>query len=65
MEAKMDDRQEEMKVQVSSFASQIIVNQEKVKAMFDACLEKMEENPGELQSVVVHHAVPRKRSWWR
>jgi N-acetylglutamate synthase-like GNAT family acetyltransferase len=60
MEAKMDDRQEEMKAQVSSLASQIVVNQDEMKAMLNACLEKMEANPGELQSVAVHQDVPRE-----
>jgi hypothetical protein len=40
---------------VASLASWIDDNQE-MKAMLDACLEK-EANPGELQSVAVHQKV--------
>jgi hypothetical protein len=37
-----------MKVQVGSLISQINANQEEMKVMLDACLEKMKANPGEL-----------------
>jgi hypothetical protein len=46
----MDNRQEEMKAQMGSLASQIDVNQEDVKVMLGACLEKLEANPGELHT---------------
>jgi UDP-N-acetylglucosamine transferase subunit ALG13 len=39
---KMDNRQEEIKAQVGSVPSWINVSQEEMKAMLDACLEKME-----------------------
>jgi hypothetical protein len=42
---KMDDGQEEMKGQVGSLTSWISANREERKAMFNACLEKMEANP--------------------
>jgi hypothetical protein len=56
----MDDGQEVMKAQVCSLAFQIIVIQEEMMAMLDACLEKMEANPGELQPVAVHQEVPKE-----
>jgi hypothetical protein len=59
---KMNDRQEEIKDQVSSLASWIDPNQEEMKTMLDACLEKMGANPGELQSVVVHQEVPQEEA---
>jgi hypothetical protein len=46
--------QEEIKAQVCPLAFRIDVNQEEMKAMLDACLEKMEANPGKLQSLAVH-----------
>jgi hypothetical protein len=49
--------QEEMRTQVDSLASRIDVNQEDMKAIFNASQEQMEANPGELQSVVVHQEV--------
>jgi hypothetical protein len=58
----MDDGQEEMKAQVGSLTCWIDVNQEEMKAMLDACLEKMEANPGELQYVVVHQEVPKEEA---
>jgi hypothetical protein len=58
------DNKQEMKVQVSSLASWIDVNQEEMKAMLDACLEKMEANPGELQSVTVHQEVPKEEDFY-
>jgi hypothetical protein len=48
-----------VKAQVGSHASWIDVNQEEMKAMLDVCLEEIEANPGELQSVVVHQEVPK------
>jgi hypothetical protein len=44
---------------VGSLASRIDVYQEEMKVMLDVCLEKMEANPGELQSVAVHQEVPK------
>jgi hypothetical protein len=58
----MDNRQEEMKAQVVSLASQIDTNQEEMRAMLGACLEKMEANPGELQPIMVSL---KKRPRWR
>jgi hypothetical protein len=46
-----------MKAQVDSLASRIDVNQEDIRTILDASEEKMEENPGELQSVVVRQEV--------
>jgi hypothetical protein len=43
---KMVDGQEEIKAQLCSLASRVDINQEEMKAMLDACLEKMEANPG-------------------
>jgi acyl-CoA reductase-like NAD-dependent aldehyde dehydrogenase len=59
---KMNDRQWKIKAQVASLASWINANQEEMKAMLDACLEKMEANPGELHSVVVHQEVPKEEA---
>jgi hypothetical protein len=50
-----------MKAQVDSPTSWISVNQEEMKALLDACLEKMEVNPGELQSIVLHQEVPKDK----
>jgi hypothetical protein len=61
IQEKMDDWQEEMKAQVGSPASRIDVSQEKM-VMLDACLEKMEANLGELQSISVHQEVPKEES---
>jgi hypothetical protein len=36
--------------------------QAEMKAMLDACLEKMESNPGELQPVMVHQDVPKEEA---
>jgi hypothetical protein len=33
-----------------------------MKAMLDACLEKMKANPGELQSVAMHQKVPNEEA---
>jgi hypothetical protein len=47
---KMDDGKEELKGQLGFLTSRIDAHQEKTKARLDACLEKMEANPGEMQS---------------
>jgi N-acetylglutamate synthase-like GNAT family acetyltransferase len=69
METKMDvnqekmvNRQEKMKAQAASFASQISANQEELKAMLNACLEKMEANPGELHSIAVHQKLCKEEA---
>jgi hypothetical protein len=51
-----------MKAQAGSFASRIYINQEEMKVMWDACLDKMEANPGELQTVAVHQEVPKQEA---
>jgi hypothetical protein len=60
IQRKMDNGQEDMKGQVGSLASPIDVNQEEMKVTSDACLENMEANPRELQSVAVHQEVPKE-----
>jgi peptidoglycan hydrolase CwlO-like protein len=45
----MDNKQEEKKDQMGSLTSQINANHEEMKAMLEACLGKMEANPGELR----------------
>jgi NADPH-dependent glutamate synthase beta subunit-like oxidoreductase len=42
-----------MRAQLNFFASRIDAKQEEMKDMLDACLEKMEENPGAQKSVAV------------
>jgi hypothetical protein len=59
---KMDDGQEETKSQVGSLASRIHVNQEEMKYMFDACLEKMETNPKEKEAVEEQQEVPKNEA---
>jgi hypothetical protein len=59
-QGKVGDGQEEVKAQVLSLVSRIDVNQEEMKAMLDACLENMEKNPGEQQSVAVNEEVPEE-----
>jgi hypothetical protein len=51
-----------MKAQLGSLASRIDSNQEEMKAMLDACLENMEENPGERKSVAVRGEVPKEEA---
>jgi hypothetical protein len=51
-----------MKAQLGSLASRIDSNQEEMKAMLDACLENMEENPGEQKSVAVRGEVPKEEA---
>jgi hypothetical protein len=36
-----------------------------MKTMLDACVEKMEANPGELQSVAVHQEIPKEEAQWK
>jgi hypothetical protein len=69
MEAEMDafqekvnDTQEETKVQVGSLPSWIDGNQEDMTVMLDACLEKMEANPGEQKSAAVHDEVSKEKA---
>jgi hypothetical protein len=50
-----------MKAQVCFLPSRIDTNQKEMKAMFDACLEKMEANRGVLQFVAVHQ-VPKEEA---
>jgi hypothetical protein len=49
-----------MKVHVGFLASRIDDNQEEMKAMLYACLEKMEANLRKLQLVAVHQEVPKE-----
>jgi hypothetical protein len=53
---------EEIKARVGYLASWINGNQEKMKAMLHACLEKMEANPGEQKSITVHEEVPKEKA---
>jgi hypothetical protein len=57
---KMDGRQEEMKASVGSFAFWINVNKEEMKAMLDACLDKMEANPEEKEAIVEHKSLKKR-----
>jgi hypothetical protein len=59
-QGKMGDGQEELKAQLGPLASRICVNQERMTAMLDACLEKMEATAGELQFVAVHQKVHKE-----
>jgi hypothetical protein len=62
IQEKVINGQEDMKGQVGSLVSWISVSQEEMKALLDACLEKLEENPGELQCIVVHQVGPKEEA---
>jgi hypothetical protein len=47
---------------VGPVASRLDANQEEMKAMLDACLEKMEANPEEQKSVAVHEEIPKEEA---
>jgi hypothetical protein len=61
----MANGEEYLIAQVGFLASRIGVNQEGMKAMLDACLEKMAATAGELQSVAVHLKSLKKMPRWR
>jgi peptidoglycan/xylan/chitin deacetylase (PgdA/CDA1 family) len=62
--AKLGAHQGELKAQVGSLTSQIDANQEEMKAMLDACLERWRQR-GELKFIAMHGGSLRNMPQWK